>query len=107
MDHDSGDGDPVRSVFADDPEMRELVELFVQEMPARVGALRASWQAQQIAEIERIAHQLKGASSGYGFDVIGDAAARLESPLKGGADDLESIRNQFEQLIDLCSRAVV
>ena len=64
------------SQYATDPEMAELVELFITELPARVNALRSAWQAGQVSDVERMAHQLKGSSAGYGFPAIGDAAGK-------------------------------
>lgn len=97
--------EPLRSTFADDPEMRELIELFVQEMPARIRALEASWDERRTADLQRLAHQLKGASAGYGFHPIGAAAARLEEPLKRGEADIDRLREEFRELVELCSRA--
>ena len=100
---------PITSAFADDPEMVDLVKLFVSEMPARVEMLRACWSQQRFDELRRLAHQLMGACGGYGFDQVGDSAARLESALDelaaGGAEaTLQGLRTQVESLIALCGR---
>lgn len=99
---------PIRSTFADDPDMRPLVEEFVAEMEQRVQELSACWDHSRGEDLKRISHQLKGASAGYGFDGLGEAAARLEQSLKRMGDlsgDLSSLRDEFEGLIDLCRRA--
>ncbi|MDX2116154.1 MAG: Hpt domain-containing protein [Planctomycetota bacterium] len=96
---------PIRSQFASDEEMRELVRMFVDEMPARIAALRDAWDASHSKQIESLAHQLKGAAAGYGFAIVGDAAAELESALRSSEHDLSSVRAQFDALVDLCSRA--
>lgn len=100
---------PVRSAMAGDPEMGELIEFFVGEMPGRVRTLEELWQAQKLEEIRGLAHQLKGASGGYGFGVIGETAAKLEATLKslnhGGQDqEIENLRREFAELVDLCKR---
>jgi HPt (histidine-containing phosphotransfer) domain-containing protein len=96
------------SEFANDPEMAELVELFVSEMPGRVSALQKAWAAKQVADLTRLSHQLKGASAGYGVPTIGTAAGSLESQLKrldATAASIEGLSKQFQDLIDLCTSA--
>jgi len=98
------------SQFANDPEMAELVEVFLSELPDRVRALTAAWDTHQVRDLSRMAHQLKGASAGYGFPQIGDAAASLESKLRQvGVNEAETalkgLAGEFRSLVDLCARA--
>lgn len=98
------------SELAGDPEMQELVEIFVSELPDRVAQLTDTWQQTQLEELCRIAHQLKGASAGYGFPTIGAAAGKLENALRSshqGADHaaLQKMQRDLDDLIDLCNRA--
>lgn len=95
----------IRSDFADDTEMSELIELFVEDMQNRIDELEAAWRDADAEALERAAHQLKGASAGYGFPIVGDAAGRLEATIKAAERDLSSAASEFNQLIDLCSRA--
>ena len=99
----------LRSQYADDPEMSELVELFVSELPARVTALTAAFESRQAEQIYRLSHQLKGACAGYGFPTIGVAAAAVEAAVKASGTtaeaSLESIRSELDALIQLCQRA--
>ena len=94
---------PIQSDFDGDPQMRELIELFVSQMPSKATQLSALFEGQQLDELQRLAHQLKGAAGGYGFGVISEAAADLERSIKAEAE-LESMRSQIDQLIDLCQR---
>lgn len=98
------DRDIVQSEFADDPDMQELVELFVSELPERVAVLRSGLESNALDQVQRVAHQLKGASGGYGFPMIGDCAARVEAAVKTGAA-LEQIRRCVDDLAELCRRA--
>ena len=95
--------DPIESDFEGDPQMRELIEFFVSEMPAKASRLSALFECQQIEDLERLAHQLKGAAGGYGFGVISEAAADLVVSIRA-EEELERLRSQVEQLIDLCRR---
>jgi HPt (histidine-containing phosphotransfer) domain-containing protein len=99
-------GQPVRSTLATDPEMQELIEFFVNEIPNRVDAMQTAWQEEDATSLERIVHQLKGAGGGYGFQTISDAATAVEKPLKDGINDLEALSAEFDQLVNLCNRVI-
>ncbi len=99
----SGGQVPLRSRFSDDPEMAELVAYFVEEIPQRIEALRAYCESGDREGVQRLAHQLKGASAGYGFDELGQAAASLEAPLKEEAT-LDDVKSQIDELNDLLRR---
>jgi len=79
---------PIRSEFASDPDINDCVR-------------QERWD-----ELRRIAHQLKGASGGYGFSPLGEAAAALERDIDAEAE-LEALRRDAERLIALCGRASV
>lgn len=102
---------PLRSQFADDPDMREIVDIFVTEMPSRIEMLERVWREQQTEELKRLAHQLKGASGGYGFPAVCLVAAQLEQTLQtlgqggsNGPGGVDSLRRQFEELLSMCKR---
>lgn len=100
---------PLHSDFASDPEIADLVRVYVDEMPAKVAALKALWQEHQLDGIRRLAHQLKGASPGYGFAPVGDAAERLEHTIEhlaSGQNEMstEHLRQRFDELVRLCGR---
>ena len=99
----------IRSEFSNDPNMREIVEMYVTEMPERISMLSGLWSAQKFEDLRRVAHQLKGASGGYGFAVVGAAAGRLEGTLLsltdgGAASNLRELREQVDELLSLCRR---
>jgi len=97
---------PIRSEFASDPDMVELIEYFVSELPERAAAINDCVRQERWDELRRIAHQLKGASGGYGFSPLGEAAAALERDIDAEAE-LEALRRDAERLIALCGRASV
>lgn len=107
-------GRPVVSQFADDPDMRELLELFVAEMPFRAEQLRTAAAASDLSSLKRLAHQLKGAGGGYGFSTISSAAGRVEtlaaevlSRRMVDDPDAAALSAAVTELVDLCIRAVV
>ena len=100
-------GGPLKSEFASDPDMMELVREFVQELPDRISTLQSAWRDANADVVGRVAHQLKGASAGYGFAPVGDAAAKLEKAIKSVNDDLSSVKREFDELIAMCNRASI
>lgn len=105
----TGGGGSLTSEFAGDPDMTELVKLFVDEMPQRIDAIVESWERGAAADLRRLAHQMKGACGGYGFPQVGLAAGELEKSLasfgdEAGVGDLEGLRGQVDELIGMCRR---
>lgn len=100
----------LRSRFATDPEMSELVELFVRELPSRMDAIRAAWLQGQTDRLGRMAHQLKGAGDGYGFPEISAAADSLESAARASSETdaserLRALEREVNDLAAWCARA--
>lgn len=98
---------PIKSTLSNDPDMIELIQMYVEEMPERIAELERSWQGTRLDELTRFAHQLKGASAGYGFEQVGDAAAKLEQTLRLGIPDMERIKTELDELVSLCGRTIV
>lgn len=98
---------PLRSEFASDPDMIELVQEFVQELPSRADTLRSLLDASSYQDLRRVAHQLKGAAGGYGFSPISESAAKVEKMLLTEVDalQLQGLRSQVDELVGLCRRA--
>jgi HPt (histidine-containing phosphotransfer) domain-containing protein len=95
---------PLFSTFTTDPDMAELVEEFIGALPERVRSIEEAVQAQDLEGLRRLAHQLRGAGGGYGFDVIGQAAASLEASAQV-AGSISELNSKVQELIALCQRA--
>jgi len=95
----------IRSAYENDPDMLEIVREFAGELPARIAKLEAHLAANEMRELQTLAHQLKGAGGGYGFAQITEVASRLEQALKSGAAEPEI----KDRATELCAtlRAVV
>ena len=78
--------EPIRSEYESDPDMLELVQEFAGELPDRAATLERLLAESQLEELQRLAHQLKGAGGGYGFPRITEVAASLEEAVKAGAE---------------------
>ena len=57
----------LRSDYHADPQMRPLVEGFVERLPKRLRALENAIREADWKLVASLSHQLKGAAGGYGF----------------------------------------
>ncbi|HOW72945.1 MAG TPA: Hpt domain-containing protein [Phycisphaerae bacterium] len=102
----SSDQPEVFSTLGNDPDMVELIQEFVNALPERVKSIEAAVNANDLDTLRRLAHQLKGASGGYGFEVLGQAAASLEQSAKA-ASSVNQVTEQVQDFVSLCQRARV
>ena len=91
------------SELSKDPDLAELVEVFVAEMPNRVELVRAHADAQNWEQLGRAAHQLKGAAGSYGFHDLTRPALRLEQAATRREPESQ-ILQAVDELVELCSR---
>lgn len=101
-------GPQITSELASDPDMAELIGEYLSELEKRVGVINDAMGSSRLDVVQRIAHQLRGASAGYGYRVIGDAAATVEDLLRNRPDpDVESVRRAVDDLLSICQRAMI
>ena len=100
---------PLVSTLAKDPDMAELVQFFVDEIDARVGTIQSAAEGNDIVGLRTVAHQLKGAATGYGFEPISNTAGELERliDVTEPPEVTQTIQAQVDELIELCRRASV
>ena len=97
---------PLYSTLDADPDLREIVEMFVEEMPDRTASLLDRANAADWEGLRRVAHQLKGAAGSYGFEPITCSAADLENAVRESRPE-EKIRRMVTDLVNLCDRVQV
>jgi HPt (histidine-containing phosphotransfer) domain-containing protein len=97
--------EPLKSEYANDPELAELVEMFVEGLPSHVARLTSAMADGDIESLKSLAHQLKGSAGGYGFPAITDSVRELEAAIFA-ADSITDVEEQLRVLTDLCERAV-
>ncbi len=76
------DTGPIRSMFTDDGDFAELLGEFAATIPEKRSSVRELLHNSAVDELRVWAHQLKGASGGYGFPGLSAAAAELEQSCK-------------------------
>ena len=91
------------SVLGADPDLAEIVTLFVEEMPARIRDFRAHFASSNWDQLARLAHQLKGAAGSYGFDQITPFAALLEKSICNG-EPQAAIGAALDEVVKACGR---
>lgn len=91
-------------MLSTDEDLRELVVMFIDEMPERTAKIETEFEASNWDELQRTTHQLKGAAGSYGFMEISPAAAEVEDLLKSSAS-VDKIKQKVQELLDLCRRA--
>jgi len=102
--HNTEMPDTLISDLTNDPDMLELVEIYVDELPDKVADLERTLEECDLDELARLAHQIKGTSGGYGFGLISARAAVVEQSATDGAEP-EMLQTQVRELIMLCLRA--
>jgi signal transduction histidine kinase/DNA-binding response OmpR family regulator len=93
----------LRSTFAADPDMQELIRSFVSRLPKRVERMMELIRAHDLEQLRQVVHQLKGAGGGYGFGDITRHAADVEKMIKTGAE-LDAVAGQIQMLVKLLER---
>lgn len=91
------------SSFGDDPDLAELVDMYVQELPARLQSLHSTAAEKNWPELARLAHQIKGAAGSYGFHQITPYAKQLELTARETGSEPE-IMAALLTLEEICRR---
>ena len=70
-----------------DPELLlDLIQLFLDDGPAKIEAVVQGLAEQDFDKMERAAHALKGSAATLGFTALSEAALAVESAAKSGED---------------------
>lgn len=97
---------PLLSTFASDPDMHDLIEMFVTDLQDRIDDIRKAEENRDANLLAALFHQLKGAGGGYGFPDISRQAAELENALRA-TQDIARLTTQLNEFRTLCSRVSV
>ena len=91
------------STLASDPDLNEIVEMFVNEMPERVDKLLGELERNNLEGLQRVAHQLRGAAGSYGFHQLTPYASRVEDAVDQDEPE-DRIREAVDELAEMCQR---
>lgn len=98
----AGSAAPIRSTYADDPDYRELIAIFVDGAPERARELTAAFASGDLRELRMKVHQLKGAGGGFGFPGLTECAMILERACQERAP--ERIAAAFHDTLEYLGR---
>jgi HPt (histidine-containing phosphotransfer) domain-containing protein len=96
---------PIRSQFANDLDFQDLLVEFAQAISERRQLFAELHSAGSFDELERQAHQLKGAGGGYGFPQVSVASGELERACR--AKDAAGIDRCLAELLDVLRRVEI
>ncbi|HPF41416.1 MAG TPA: response regulator [Phycisphaerae bacterium] len=96
--------EPLLSSLSDDRTMAPLIEEFVQNLPTQIRAIEAAYAREDNDSLQTACRNLKGEAGAFGFEPIGDLAARLEEVIIA-SQPRSAIKKHFEALINLCCQA--
>ena len=78
----SAEPDVIVSAFQDDADLPEVIDAFVAGLPQRVRAMQEAIAGSHYEELERFAHQMKGAGGSFGYPIVTEVAKVLERAAK-------------------------
>jgi HPt (histidine-containing phosphotransfer) domain-containing protein len=93
----------IYSSLGADPDLGELVALFVEEMPERISRLQQALTKGDREDLYHAAHQLKGAAGSYGFGQLTPLAAAVERAARDNEPE-GALRKALQELISLCQQ---
>ena len=97
---------PLISDFADDPDMSEIIVMFVDGLEERIKAIQTAFNERIFTTVSGIAHQLKGAAGGYGYPTLSELAFEVEQLTKKNAPE-EQVGTALTLLVEQCQRAII
>jgi HPt (histidine-containing phosphotransfer) domain-containing protein len=95
--------DRIKSRFASDPRIMEIIPEFVDGLPSKVCTMMDYLENNDLDGVQKIVHQLLGACGGYGFTEVTEPARSVEQSIKAGRD-IESIRTETNSLVAIVRR---
>jgi PAS domain S-box-containing protein len=97
--------EPIVSRLARHPRLQHVVRSFALQLPGRLQAMDDALARHDLAELESLAHWLKGAGGTVGYDAFFEPARDFEQHVK--AADSHAMRTSLIELRGLAARIVV
>lgn len=94
----------IASRFAQHPRLGIVARKFARQLPERVQGIEHALRSEDLEQLASLAHWLKGTAGTIGFDVLSQAAQRLEAFVKAG--DLEHMVDVVHELKSLADSIV-
>jgi HPt (histidine-containing phosphotransfer) domain-containing protein len=88
-----------------DPDLEELIPGFLENRNSDVEKLRSALDDNDFENLRSIGHSIKGVGGGYGFDLMSELGADIESAAK--ESNADEIREKINQLDDYLQRVEI
>ena len=75
----------VSGLLLEDPDLRDIVEQFVDGLADRIAELRRAYERLDWEQLTSLAHQLKGAGGSYGYPDLSELGAAMEQHFRAGS----------------------
>ena len=85
-----------------DPDLEELIPGFLENRLKDVNNLKAASEKDDFSTLRSIGHSLKGVGGGYGFAMITELGAEIESSSK--SNDINKIKQCIAELEEYLTR---
>ncbi len=90
------------SSLADDPELVQVLDIFIDMLPEMLDSIRAAWRQSDTETLKRHIHELKGAGGSAGFPIVMQHVAHVENAVATGQAD--QLAQTVEELLGLCEQ---
>jgi HPt (histidine-containing phosphotransfer) domain-containing protein len=91
----------IYSTLGNDPDLGELVEMYVEEMPDRIAALVQAFDSGDMEMLRKLSHQMKGAAGSYGFNQLTPLANAVQFSVRDNEPE-EQIEKTLQELLGAC-----
>ena len=89
------------SEYAGDADLAPIIKEFVSCLPERTKAMRDRFLSGNFPDLERLAHQLKGAGGSYGYPMLTEVAGSLEDTSRvGDRDGAQKVLGDLEKMCE-------
>jgi len=88
-----------------DPDLEDLIPGFLENRSLEVEKLRAELDKNDFENIRSIGHSIKGVGGGYGFELMSELGANIETAAK--ENNTDAIQENINRLDDYLKNIVV
>jgi len=87
--------------------VREILQIFLEDTPARIGDLEEALRSGDNAKFVRAAHSIKGSASNVGAMLLRESAERLEQHSRDvGIDDVDLLMQELRSRYQLTAEHI-
>lgn len=88
-----------------DPEIKAIAPQFLAAIRAKISPYLQEIKPEDLQEISRLGHQLKGEGAAFGFPSLGDQGMQLE--IAAGQGDSGAAQSIMQRMVDFLDRIVL